>query len=237
MRLIGVRFIAAGLVTAAALGGGIARPAAATPGICASVYIDSNGNGVWEEGEAFARDWEVCVTDANGREDCRWTDEDGAACWMLIPQGGYLVCETLQNGWQNTSPLCQELDLEFEVAQVFFGNRTTEGPTGPTDRVVSGTDGSAPGAAFQLAQNAPNPFSASTSIRFVLTEPSAIRLSIHDAAGRVVRAIDREDLPAGSHAIEWDGLAEDGARLPSGVYFYRLVAGDRAQSRSMLLLP
>jgi len=88
----------------------------------------------------------------------------------------------------------------------------------------------------ELEQNEPNPFNPSTSIRFRLTRAAAVRLTIHDATGRLVRTLLAESRPAGTHDLHWDARDERGQRLGSGVYFYRLRADDELQTRKMLLL-
>jgi hypothetical protein len=223
------------LGVAAALWVALVPGAEATPGICAFVFSDANGNGQQDQGEGFIPDWEVCVTDSNGREDCRWTSADGAACWFLLPEGDYMVCEGVRGGWYNTTPICVERNIGHEVAQVFFGNREGAGP----DRVQlpAEVDQDGPEAALVLAQNAPNPVGPATTIRFSLPEAGVTLLSIVDVGGRVVREIAGGELAAGTHGFEWNGTDERGERLAGGVYFYRLAVGGRVETKRMLLLP
>jgi hypothetical protein len=94
-----------------------------TPGVCAFKFIDANGNGLYDEGEAYAEGWEMCLTGPNGPVDCRITDVDGAACWFFLPLGHYEMCETPQPPYEPTTPECQEFDLTGnEVIQIYFGN-------------------------------------------------------------------------------------------------------------------
>jgi hypothetical protein len=69
----------------------------------------------------------------------------------------------------------------------------------------------------------PNPFVRNASIRFDLGREESLELTIHDLAGRRVRRLlDGEIFPAGTHSVLWDGRDRSGARVPAGVYFYRL---------------
>lgn len=87
-------------------------------------------------------------------------------------------------------------------------------------------------AQMQLLGNYPNPFNPATTIRFALPDAAAVQLTVYDALGRRVRTLaDGAVLPAGSHAV-----AADLGGLPTGVYFYRLRAGDVTATRSMLLV-
>jgi len=88
-----------------------------------------------------------------------------------------------------------------------------------------------------LAQNAPNPFNPSTTIAYeVPAGSSRVSLKVYDAAGRLVRTLVDGSLSAGEHRAEWDGTGDDGRRVPSGVYLYRLVVDGQAAGRRMVLL-
>ena len=85
---------------------------------------------------------------------------------------------------------------------------------------------------FILKQNYPNPFNPSTTIEFDLPEQSIVTLQIFDVQGREVqRLINDQMMTAAVHRVTW--LASD---MPSGVYFYRLTAGNHVQTRRMLLV-
>ena len=84
---------------------------------------------------------------------------------------------------------------------------------------------------FSLSQNYPNPFNAMTVIRYSLPEPSDVVIEIYDILGRRVETLVNEEQPAGYHQIIWD--AEDAS---SGMYFYRIQAGDYIDTRKMLLI-
>ncbi|MBU0984106.1 MAG: T9SS type A sorting domain-containing protein [candidate division Zixibacteria bacterium] len=84
---------------------------------------------------------------------------------------------------------------------------------------------------FQLAQNYPNPFNPTTEIAFALPEASAVCLKVFNVLGQEVATLVDNELSAGQHAVEWD--ASDAA---SGVYFYRIEAGEFTESKKMLLL-
>ncbi len=87
-----------------------------------------------------------------------------------------------------------------------------------------------------LAQNVPNPFNPVTTIRFGLPERAEARIEIYDVAGRVVRVLAEGTLPAGEHEVVWDGRDGHGHAVSSGVYFYRMEAGEYRAERKMLLL-
>ncbi len=89
---------------------------------------------------------------------------------------------------------------------------------------------------FTLKQNYPNPFNPSTVIIYSLERPAVVRLQVYNILGQMVRefAIGRQ--PAGTYQLTWDGRDSKGRELASGVYFYRIKAGDYVASKKMLLL-
>jgi len=86
-------------------------------------------------------------------------------------------------------------------------------------------------AVFSLSQNHPNPFNISTTIRYSLSEQSIVTIDIYDILGQKVETLTEEEQPTGYHQATWD--ASDHA---SGIYFYRIQAGEYAETRKMVLL-
>jgi flagellar hook assembly protein FlgD len=87
-----------------------------------------------------------------------------------------------------------------------------------------------------LAQNTPNPFNPATTIRFALPRDSDVNLRVFDLRGRLVRTLVDEVRPAGEHAVLWDGRTAGGGAAASGVYLYRLQAGNEVRQRRMTLV-
>jgi hypothetical protein len=84
---------------------------------------------------------------------------------------------------------------------------------------------------FLLYQNYPNPFNPSTSIRWSTTRPTYAVMKIYDALGRELMTLVSAKVDAGSYITAWDA-----SRYPSGVYFYRLAAEDRAETKRMVVM-
>jgi hypothetical protein len=82
-----------------------------------------------------------------------------------------------------------------------------------------------------LEQNYPNPFNPRTTIAFTLSKESTVRLDVFDATGRLVATLVDESRGVGRHQLDFDA-----SRLSSGVYFYRLRAGDVVEQKKMVLL-
>jgi len=90
--------------------------------------------------------------------------------------------------------------------------------------------------AFDLAQNYPNPFNPHTTMRFSLPERRIVQIRVYDVSGRLVAILADRSYPAGPHSVEWDGISRSGQPAASGIYFYRLQAGQDTATRKMLLL-
>jgi choice-of-anchor B domain-containing protein len=104
----------------------------------------------------------------------------------------------------------------------------TSDPTGIGD--------SGPQSATTLDQNYPNPFNPMTTISFHIGTGSMVSLAIFDAAGARIRALRTQYYESGPYSVTWDGRDDAGRLVASGVYFYRLEAGGRTETRRMTLL-
>ena len=88
----------------------------------------------------------------------------------------------------------------------------------------------------RLYQNTPNPCTRGATISFELQAAQAVHLAMYDASGRHVRTLIDGRMPQGRSLVRWNGCADDGRRLSSGVYFYRLSAGEVSRERKLVLL-
>ncbi len=91
-------------------------------------------------------------------------------------------------------------------------------------------------SAFALSGNVPNPFNPSTTIAFSLPREGRAELRVYDLAGRLVRTLLDETLPAAEHSVQWHGRDDLGRTVPSGTYYYRLVTADGMAVRKMTLI-
>ncbi len=89
-------------------------------------------------------------------------------------------------------------------------------------------------ADFALEPGAPNPFAASTTIRFSIPSTGRVQIRIHDVRGALVTTLfDRVTAP-GPHEVIWDGRASDGRSVAAGVYFVELGLGNERRSAKIL---
>ena len=124
-----------------------------------------------------------------------------------------------------------------------FVNGTTNGPslaqqmftriTIRRDSIITGGNnlfGEIP-VNYNLYQNYPNPFNPVTNIKFDLPKNGSVTLKVFNILGRELTTLVNEKIGAGSYETEWDGLG-----YPSGVYFYKLQAGNYSETKSMILI-
>jgi DNA-binding transcriptional regulator YhcF (GntR family) len=92
------------------------------------------------------------------------------------------------------------------------------------------------GSADLRLQNYPNPFNPETNITYNLDQAEQVSLAIFNAQGQLVRTLVNKVQAPGQYAICWDGLDQDGERVSSGLYFYRLQAGENIENDTMIML-
>lgn len=112
--------------------------------------------------------------------------------------------------------------LLFLITQFFYGQDRQCYGGDPTPVVPLGSG---------MSQNYPNPFNPVTTFEFQLGQPGNAQLKIFDALGRNVATIVNQFLDKGEYKYQWN--ASD---MPSGIYYYRLIAPDISETRMMILL-
>jgi len=96
-------------------------------------------------------------------------------------------------------------------------------------------DGQAPNT-FALLQNYPNPFNPETIIKYQLASPGVVSLKIYNLRGQELRTLVAAFQNSGNHEIRWDGRDDFGKAVASGVYLYRLQAGEHLAVKKLTLL-
>jgi hypothetical protein len=86
-----------------------------------------------------------------------------------------------------------------------------------------------------VSRPAPNPFSQSTNIRFNLAQSGQVDLSVYDVRGRLVDNLANRVFSAGQHMVTWNGQSNERGKLPSGVYFVKVEAGNFRSTQKVIL--
>jgi hypothetical protein len=84
---------------------------------------------------------------------------------------------------------------------------------------------------FALKQNYPNPFNPVTTISYQIPERGIVTIKVYDVLGNEVATLVSEEKPVGSYKVEWNAV-----NLPSGIYFYRMRAGNFVETKKLILL-
>ena len=166
-----------------------------------TAVVPSTISATWDGRSIFVRDDKVSIggdRDGNGAQDVAacFGKEELRGLFAGLPRGNHLV--TLELGGDLTS------GGTFHAAL--------------TIAVVSG----GPGMAASLS---PNPLTNEGWLTFTTTRPGRVRVSLFDLHGRLIRRVmDERTIASGYHDVRIDAWSDRGARLPSGVYFYRVEA-------------
>jgi hypothetical protein len=130
--------------------------------------------------------------------------------------------------------------------KAYGGGRTTLGNNATGSYYISATMRSTTGVAkdnsqnpeeFALSQNYPNPFNPTTTITYQLKETVPVTVGIYNVRGQLVANLVDKVQPAGTYSIHWNATDQFGQRVASGMYLYRIQAGDKfIQTKKMLLM-
>jgi len=134
----------------------------------------------------------------------------------LEESGFRFMIKTLENG-------------DLHTTESYF----EEEPT--VDEDAAAKEGDLPDG-YELAQNYPNPFNPTTTISYSIAEATLVTLEIFNVQGQKVRTLVDQFQSIGTHAVEWDAMTDEGHKVSSGIYLYRLSAGDVISSKKMNLL-
>ena len=212
----------------------------------------------WEDGEDVSLPVELSsftATAGDGKITLNWSTESeidnlGFHVYRASSEDGEyqrLTAELIQGAGTSTGNLeyrfmdvrlTNGVTVWYQLEDVAFdGARTMHGPISATPHVkTQEIEQRAVPDCYDLAVNFPNPFNPQTTIAYQLPEAASVQLTIYNAAGQVVRTLMDERKEAGFYRALWDGADEAGRQAASGVYFYKLEAGDFMKVRRMVLV-
>ena len=142
---------------------------------------------------------------------------------ISIPAGGTEVVAFAVIGASSLS----ELETNADNAQNFWDNNFVSG--------IEIADNDIP-THFQLKQNYPNPFNPSTTIEYSIKKAGLVKITIYNLLGQKVRTLANTLQVPKIYRVTWDGKNDAGISVASGVYIYKLSAGDFTNSRKMILM-
>jgi len=152
------------------------------------------------------------------------TTNSTGAYTLIIPIGTYSVTASA-TGYQNNT---------IENVTVNENQTTTVNFT-----MIPGSSGDGnvlPVLATSLTGNYPNPFNPSTTIRYSVKDPALVRIEIYNLKGQLVKTLINDQQSTGHYSVVWNGKDSGGRSVGSGVYLYRMQAGDYSSTRKMMLM-
>ena len=194
-------------------------------------FVQSDGDGV-EQAMVFAIDenQEIVASAV--------TNPDGSYMLSDLENGDYRIMVSRPSFETRYYPNAVSVDSAEPVSV------NSEAPSGTMNVNVilsaeittsAPTDAAAP-KDFGLEQNYPNPFNPSTVIQYRLPEKAMVTLQIFSVQGRLITTLVNAMQNGGVHQAVWNGLDQNGAPVPSGIYFYQIQANDFTEIKSLTLL-
>lgn len=167
----------------------------------------------------------VLAYDLNGNVNAYTTSEsDGSYLLENVTAGEYtLIVESTE--YENTS--------DNGTVNVDYGTNsvnTKDLYLSPSSTTGVGNQSNTP-SSYSLMQNYPNPFNPTTTIRFTIPEKVQVRLEVYNLIGQKVATLINSELNAGQYSVEFNGVG-----LSSGIYLYKIQAGNFVSVKKMLLL-
>ena len=172
---------------------------------------------------------EMCIRDSYEYDGYYEADSTMDDLWSYLAIG----CVDLDPGDETEVVFAMvAAETEAELSAAAAAARSAWGGTGAS---IDEGSSSLP-KKFTLHQNYPNPFNPSTAITFDLKQREKINLDIYDMNGNHIANLVNNTFTPGTHTVRWQGLTTEGEIVPSGVYLYRLSAGNKSQTRKMLFI-
>ncbi len=154
-------------------------------------------------------------------QGCAFDRSDGILYWATLQQSmasDFRVIDTLTGA----STVIATLPNGTEIDALVIPSVSTIGIE-PVGNAVP--------EAYSLSQNYPNPFNPATNIKFQLPREEFVKLSIFDMLGREIEILVNKEMKPGTYRADWNA-----SKFSSGVYFYRLEAGEFTETRKMILV-
>ena len=204
---------------------------------------------ITNEGKILAGTWENGIFQSSDRGNT-WTGSSSGAtgnsiqCFAVNPKGdiyagiaGGGVCKSTDGStWQPINSgltfINNTTSLAISPSGYIFAGTMVRGVFKSVESTMSirGSSSLRP-LNFELEQNYPNPFNPSTIITYQLPANTLVTLKVYDELGRLVRALVNDRQPAGIQSVTFNA-----GTLSSGVYFYRLTAGNYVSTKKLMLL-
>ncbi len=163
-----------------------------------------------------------------------WSIDDGSGITCLIDDD---AANMAADNFMSTLAVGTTLESVTGFFNFSFGTYKIQiRDLGDLGQLVVNEDYVAQPLTYALHQNYPNPFNPETRIRFDLAATQDVKLVIYDVLGRKVRTLVNSEFGPGMHIVNWNGLNDANEQVATGMYVYRIIAGDFTKHQKMLLV-
>jgi hypothetical protein len=203
-----------------------------------AVVRDDDKNNQWDVASSFgsASNYIWILSDSYDPEGRTYdSTKGGKDLSVVLSNGGslpaYWVLSLMPRGtnyepYSSTGELVLTPTYSFSSNDLFLFNPT----------VIMQVQNYPGPVSYSLDQNYPNPFNPSTTIRYSLQGKTKVRLKIYNVLGQAVSTLVDDEEIAGLHTALWNGTNSNGVYVSTGIYFYRIEAGNFVQTKKMILL-
>jgi photosystem II stability/assembly factor-like uncharacterized protein len=184
----------------------------------------------------FGRTWNKSTVDITEGKGITFVDSSNVL--ICGTNGDILKSADGGNSWTKLST-----HIRTTLSRIYFRDEQTGWVIGPNGLIMRTVNGGGPDISginndkndlpntFFLSQNYPNPYNPTTKINYSIASGTHVSIRIYDILGKVVSTLVNEHKEPGNYKVYFNGSG-----MPSGIYFYRIEAGDFSETRKMILL-
>jgi len=158
-------------------------------------------------------------------------DADSMASNPVVETGSFNFTNSANTGNDENILIIYDSLLANQFYQDFAKRLTDAGGTIDVKKIESEIP-----ATYRLEQNYPNPFNPVTTIKFQISRPEFVTIKIYDLLGKEITVLLNRKLEAGSYELPFNASLVNGSGLASGLYFYRIQAGNFSDTKKMILI-
>jgi flagellar hook assembly protein FlgD len=144
--------------------------------------------------------------------------------------------------WESYSPNITVPDGQSLTVRLYVWGKNG-GTVGIKNPVVTGTTSAVTSVektqipkSFRVSQNYPNPFNPTTEIEYAIPHSANVSIKIYNMLGQKVKTLVSGEEAAGTYSVQWNGDNDFGAKVTSGAYIYRIIAGNHVVTKKMIMM-
>jgi hypothetical protein len=153
---------------------------------------------------------------------------------LMYDRAGQKYIDAGVNNFMADMPFALVNSQDVEVAKIVLVDNDVKKIGNIVVQTIYGT--TALPLDYILFQNYPNPFNPTTAVKFQVPKTSDVKIAVYDMLGQEVRTLFAGEVVRGTYTVDWNGFNNDGSKVASGTYIYRMTAGDFIQSKKMVLI-